>query len=139
MTGLRTVLAALLAALSGQVGPARADCPLDLGHGTGWVVFSEHYMIAFRPEPMHIDVGQPFALLLNVCTKKGNPAELVAIDAQLAERDRHMRAKPVLVPAGEGRYRAENLLLDVPGRWELSIDVRDGRDRERLSHQIILK
>ena len=55
--------------------PALADCPLDLGRGTGWVVFSDHYMIAFRPDPVRIEVGEPFALVLNVCTKGGNPAD----------------------------------------------------------------
>ena len=70
------MLAVLVTAL-----PARADCPLDLGHGTGLVVFSDHYMVAFRPEPLHIEVGEPFSLLFNVCTKADNPGELVAIDA----------------------------------------------------------
>src|SRR4051794_10252874 len=68
-------LLVLLAAL-----PAWADCPLDLGRGTGLVVFSDHYMVAFRPDPIRIEVGEPFALLFNVCTKSNNAAELVAID-----------------------------------------------------------
>ncbi len=48
--------------------PAWANCPLDLGRGTGWVVFSDHYMMAFRSDPLRIEVGEPFALVLNVCT-----------------------------------------------------------------------
>ena len=43
------LLGLLLAFLAGAA-PALADCPLDLGRGTGWVVFSDHYMIAFRPD-----------------------------------------------------------------------------------------
>jgi hypothetical protein len=117
---------------------ALADCPLDLGRGTGWVVFSDQYMVAFRPEPMRIDVGQPFALLLNVCTRKGNPAELVGIEAQM-EEGRPMTVKAALVSVGEGRYRAEDLILNVPGRWELAIDVRSGGESERLTHEIIVK
>jgi hypothetical protein len=135
---LRSALAFIFLLVSTVSTSALADCPLDLGRGTGWVVFSDQYMIAFRPEPMRIDVGQPFALLLNVCTRKGNPAELVAIEAQI-EEGRPMKVKAALVSTGEGRYRAEDLVLDAPGRWELNIDVRAGGDSERLSHEIIVK
>ena len=58
------LLAALLALV--VAFPAWADCPLDLGRGTGIVVFSSHYLVAFRPEPLRIEVGQPFSLLMNV-------------------------------------------------------------------------
>ena len=74
------LLLVLLASL-----PAWADCPLDLGRGTGLVIFSDHYLVAFRPEPLQIEVGEPFSLLFNVCTKSNEPAELVAIDAQMPE------------------------------------------------------
>jgi hypothetical protein len=133
-------LLGLLMALLARAGSAlAADCPLDLGRGTGWVVFSDHYMIAFRPEPMRIEVGEPFALLFNVCTKNGNAAELVAVDAQMPEQKRGMTAKPAIVPAGDGRYRAEGMVFDRSGRWELAIDVRAGEESERLTHEIILK
>ena len=129
----------LLLALFAGAGSALADCPLDLGRGTGWVVFSDHYMIAFRPEPMRIEVGEPFALLFNVCTKNGNPAELVAVEAQMPEQKRGMKVKPTIVSAGDGRYRAEGMVFDMSGRWELAIDVRAGEESERLTHEIILK
>ena len=131
------LLAALITLLIAV--PAWADCPLDLGRGTGIVVFSSHYLIAFRPEPMRIEVGEPFALLFNVCTKNGNAAELVAVDAQMPEQKRGMTAKPAIVPAGDGRYRAEGMVFDRSGRWELAIDVRAGEESERLSHELILK
>lgn len=136
---MRSGLGIVLLLVCALADPAAADCPLDLGRGTGWVVFSDRYMIAFRPDPMHIDVGQPFALLLNVCTRKGNPAELVAVEAQMAEQGNRMKVKPTLVSAGDGRYRAEDLVLDAPGRWELTIDVRSGSESERLTHEIIVK
>jgi hypothetical protein len=119
--------------------PAWADCPLDLGRGTGWVVFSDHYMIAFRPEPMRIEVGEPFALLFNVCTKNGNPAELVAVEATMPEHKHGMNYRPTIVAAGDGRYRAEGMVFHMPGRWEVAIDVRAGEESERLTHEIILK
>ncbi len=119
--------------------PARADCPLDLGRGTGWVVFSGHYMIAFRPDPMVIEVNSPFALIMNVCAKNGQPAELVAVDAQMPEHRHGMNYKTTVVANGEGRYRVDGLVFHMPGRWELNFDVRSGEETERLSHDILLK
>ena len=133
---MRLVLLALGVALA---LPAWADCPLDLGRGTGWVVFSDHYMVAFRPDPMRIEVGEPFALLFNVCTKNGNPAELVAVDATMPDHKHGMNYRPTIVAAGDGRYRAQGMVFHMPGRWELAIDVRAGEESERLTHEIILK
>jgi hypothetical protein len=130
-------LAASLAFLFANA--AWANCPLDLGRGTGWVVFSDHYLIAFRPEPLQLEVGQPFSLLLNVCTKSDRPAELVAVDAQMPEHRHGMNYRPTIVAGVDGRYRVDGLVFHMPGRWELSIDVRAGEESERLTHDFILK
>ena len=130
-------VAALLAVV--LASPAFADCPLDLGRGTGWVVFSNHYMLAFRSDPLRIETGEPFALVLNVCTKNGKPAELVAVDAQMPEHRHGMNYRPSIVAGENGRYRAEGLVFHMPGRWELTFDVRAGEETERLTHDIILK
>jgi len=119
-------------------GEALADCPLDLGHGTGWVVFSEHYMIAFRPDPMHIETNEPVALVLNVCTKDGEAAELVGVAADNLDvkgAEQHLK----IVPGTEGRYRAEGLNLPTIGHWEIDFDVRSGGESERLTHEIVVK
>ncbi|WP_421998956.1 hypothetical protein [Reyranella sp.] len=130
---------ALVAAFVIAALPARADCPLDLGHGTGLVVFSDHYMVAFRPEPLHIEVGEPFSLLFNVCTKRDNPAELVAVDAVMPEHKHGMNYRPTIVSLGEGRFRVDGMIFHMPGRWEISFDVRAGEESERLSHEVIVK
>lgn len=118
--------------------PALADCPLDLGRGTGMIVFSEHFIIAVRPEPMQLEVGEKFALLLNVCSKSGEPAELLSVDAQLDETKAIERA-PAIVPGEDGRYRVEGLVLPAPGAWEVGFNVREGKDVERLTHDISVK
>lgn|SRR5690348_14309107 len=133
---MRWALAVLLLVLSGAA--RAADCPLDLGHGTGIVIFSERYMLALRPEPMHIEVGEPFALLMNVCTKAGEPAELVDVAVTLDEGT--PAAHPRVKPEDNGRYRVEGLMLPKAGSWELAFDVRTGSgDAERLTHDIVLK
>jgi len=129
------LLALLLMLLSSPVWAA--DCPLDLGHGTGIVIFSDRYMLALRPEPMRIEIGQPFTLLMNVCTKAGEQAELVAVDVTLDERTH--AAAPTVQGGESGRYRVEGVMLPKPGRWELAFDVRAGGEVERLTHDIVLK
>jgi hypothetical protein len=142
MTRLPTWLVFL--ALAVVASPAWADCPLDLGHGTGWVVFSQHFMIAFRPDPPRLESGDPLALILNVCTKGGDAAQLVAVevhridDSSPGKPDSAPANAPhlTIVPGVDGRYRAEGLLLTEPGRWEVTFDVRAGADSERLSHEL---
>jgi hypothetical protein len=119
--------------------PAWADCPLDLGRGTGWVVFSEHYMIAFRSDPLHVEVGQPVALVLNVCTKDGEAAELVKVDAQILDDEKQPSQHLRIVAGTDGHYRAEGLSITAPGHWEIAFDVRSADASEQLSHEIIVK
>ena len=135
MRALASVVSLVLAMLA---SPAWADCPLDLGHGVGWVVYSQNYMIAFRPDPSRIEIGEPFALVLNVCTKRGEVAELVGVDAQLSDEGRAPSQHLKIVPGKDGRYRAEGLLLPTAGRWEVAFDVRSAGDSERLTHEIVV-
>jgi hypothetical protein len=128
----------LLAALVLPTMPALADCPLDLGHGTGLVVFSEHFIIAMRPDPMVVEVGEPIALILNVCTKNGDAAELLSVDAQLDEQHALNHA-PKIVPGSDGRYRAEGLTFSAPGSWEVGFDVRSDKFTERLTHGLTVR
>jgi hypothetical protein len=130
--------AALAALILLAASPAFADCPLDLGRGTGIVVFSEHFIIAVRPEPLRMEVGESFALVLNVCSKGGEPAELIGVDAQLDEKN-VIDAAPRIVAGKDGRYRAEGLVLTAPGSWEIGFNVRQGKDVERLTHDIVVK
>lgn len=133
---MRWVIAALLLL---PCAPAwAADCPLDLGHGTGMVIYSDRYMLALRPEPMRIEIGEPFELLMNVCTKAGQPAELVDVVVTLDEGG--PAAKPHVQPEDNGRYRVEGLMLPTAGSWEIAFDVRTGTGEvERLTHDIVLK
>jgi hypothetical protein len=140
---LRRALLLALASIPAVSPAAAADCPLDLGHGTGIVVYSDRYLIAFRPEPLRIEVGQPFMLLVNVCTKRGDAAELVRVDATMPEHKHGMNYAPTLEATGNGRYRVDGLLFHMPGSWEVAFDVRpaDKPDGEiqRLTHDFVVK
>jgi hypothetical protein len=133
--------AALLALLVST--PAWADCPLDLGHGTGVVFYSDKFMIALRPEPIRLEVGQPFMLIMNVCTKGGDAAELVRVDATMPEHKHGMNYAPTVKAGSDGRYRVDGLLFHMPGSWEVAFDVRPlgqaGGEIQRLTHDFVLK
>lgn len=118
--------------------PAWADCPLDLGHGTGLVVFSEHFIIAVRTDPAMVEIDEPIDFVLNVCTKNGDPAELMGVDAQLDEAH-VLDEAPHIVPGADGRYRVENLTFTAAGSWEIGFNVRSDRDVERLTHDLIVR
>ncbi|HSI02321.1 MAG TPA: hypothetical protein VLA02_17100 [Reyranella sp.] len=119
--------------------PALGDCPLDLGHGTGIVIYSERYMLAMRPEPMRLEVGLPFMLLMNVCTRRDEPAELVGVDATMPEHKHGMNYATTIRSNGNGRYRVDGLLFHMPGSWEVAFDVRSGGEIQRLTHDFVLK
>lgn len=111
---------------------------MDLGHGTGWVVFSARYMIAFRPDPLPIEVGEPVSLIMNVCTKSGEVAELVKVGAE--RLDSKMPAQNLKVSGGaNGRYRVDGLSFLAPGRWEIDFSVRSAEGSEELTHEIVVK
>ena len=123
--------------------PSWADCPLDLGHGTGVVFYSDQYMIALRPEPFRIEVGQPFMLIMNVCTKSGDAAELVRVEATMPEHKHGMNYAPTIKGLGEGRYRVDGMLFHMPGNWEVAFDVRPADkpsvETQRLTYDFVLK
>jgi hypothetical protein len=129
----------LVAALLVNPFARAADCPMDLGHGTGWVVFSEHYMIAFRPDPMQVEVGEPVSLLMNVCTKAGEAAELVSVGAQFVGDDELPSQHLELSGGALGRYRGEGLSFPEPGAWEIEFNVRSPDGSEELTHELIVR
>ena len=47
-----------------------------------------------------------------------------------------MNYQALVTPQSPGRYRAEGLLLHMPGRWDLLFEVRGGGKTDRLTHSI---
>jgi hypothetical protein len=136
---MRKLVASVFCLVALVNSSARADCPMDLGHGTGWVVFSQHYMIAFRPDPMQVEVGEPVSLIMNVCTKAGDAAELVGVGAQAVDDAKSPGQHLTLSGGTDGRYRAEGLSFPTPGYWEIEFDVRSPGESEELTHEIMVK
>lgn len=123
---VRPHVAALIAAALCDVAQA---CELPGGAR----LESPSYTLAFRPVPEDIVVGAHFALEYAVCAKPGAaPPGLVGVDARMPAHRHGMNYRPSVHALGDGRFRAEGLLLHMPGQWQLIFHA----GRERLVHDI---
>ncbi len=88
---------------------------------------SPRYIVAFRPQAAPA-VGQLFALDLALCAKSGALPQRIQVDAHMPAHRHGMNYRPSLIPVADGVYRAEGLMLHMPGRWEFLFDLSaDGR------------
>lgn len=122
---------AALAAACAPLAAAAAGCGDALGAGAR-VAASPRYEVAFRADPAGVAVSRHFALDVVVCPKAGAalPAAL-AVDAVMPAHGHGMNYVPGVAPAGPGRWRAEGLLLHMPGAWEFRFDLSGPAGRER--------
>jgi hypothetical protein len=111
-------------------GPLHAACGEVLGSGA-WHAASPRYDVAFRPEPA-VAVSRHFALDIVVCPKAGAPRPATLdVDAVMPAHRHGMNYRPSVTATAPGRWRAEGLLLHMPGAWEFRFDVGTGGDTER--------
>ena len=116
--------------LGGAAAPAVAAA---CGDGLPLRAAGAGYTVAFAPQPAKVVVGQHFRLDAVVCAEPGQPAATaLKVDADMPAHRHGMNYRPSLKALGNGRYRADGLLLHMPGRWRLSFVF--GRDR--LSHEV---
>ena len=125
---MRALLVALLA-----VAPVATAC--ELPGGEAKKVQSAHYLVLYRTQPASLKVGQHFAIEFAVC-----PApESVRVDATMPEHKHGMNYRPAVTATGEGRYRAEGLMLHMAGKWELVFEARSKDSVERAVQVIRLE
>jgi hypothetical protein len=125
---MRHLLVALLLAT-----PAAWAC--ELPGGEARKVQSAHYLVLYRTQPAPLKVGQHFAVEFAVC-----PApESVRVDAWMPEHRHGMNYRPTVTATGEGRYRAEGLMLHMAGKWELIFEARAKDSVERVAQTIRLE
>ncbi len=121
-------LALLLSAAAGA-----GACPLAGADGER--LQAGAVSLAWRAVPKTITVGTPFVLQLRACPAD---AQLVALDATMPEHRHGMNYKPSLQPQGAGRWRAEGLLWQMSGRWQLRFDVQQGDTKHTLTRDVTL-
>ena len=127
---MRCLLFVLLAAAATA---ARGAC--DLPGGEAQKIQAARHLVLYRTKPVPLKVGEHFALEFAVC-----PApDLVRVDARMPEHRHGMNYRPTVAPLGDGRYRAEGLMLHMAGHWELVFEVRSGGKTERIAQSIRLE
>ena len=124
----RAVLFGFLATVTG----AQA---CDLPGGEAQEIRSAHYIVLYRTQPAPLKVGRHFSVEFAVC-----PApESARVDAGMPEHKHGMNYRPTVTAAGEGRYRADGLMLHMAGKWELVFELRAKDSVERLAQVIRLE
>ncbi|PJI39179.1 hypothetical protein [Ferrovibrio sp.] len=123
------IIAALCLGLISAPAWACADIPAQARQ-----VQAAQFRLIVTPVPAPIPLNKPFALDIRLCD--GRMAEfpqLTAVDARMPAHRHGMNYKPALTKIDWGHYRAEGLLLHMPGNWEFSFDFTGAGKRERLT------
>src|SRR5258705_13857874 len=77
---------------------------------------SQNYVVAYRASP---EVGKHFSLEIAACAKPGGkPPAALKLDAQMPEHRHGMNYSPSLKQLAPGHWRAEGLMVHMPGKWE---------------------
>ncbi len=98
------------------------------------------YRVAWEPVGGVFPDAEPFAIAIEVERVDGRDLGgdvALAADAEMPHHGHGMNLVPVVKPSpGRGRFIAEGMLLHMPGRWIVAIDVEEGGVAER-AHWII--
>jgi hypothetical protein len=133
---MRAPLLLLLLALA---GPVLADdsCGAALDPRVRHVIGAPTLQLAYVPQPAPLASGRHFGLDIVVCPRAGTPLPVaLRVDADMPAHRHGMNYRATVRVLGDGRYRAEGLMLHMPGRWRLLFDVSaDGR-LQRLVHEV---
>jgi hypothetical protein len=125
---MRALLAALLTA-----GSAATAC--ELPGGDAQKIQAARTLVLYRTQPAPLKVGQHFVLEFAVCPTP----ESVRVDASMPEHRHGMNYRPTVTATGEGRYKAEGLMLHMAGKWELVFEVRTKDSVERIAQVVVLE
>jgi cytochrome c peroxidase len=98
---------------------------------------SPRYVLAYKAEALA--VAKHFSVDVAICPKAGQPeAQALKVDAHMPEHRHGMNYAPVVKALGRGRWRAEGLMLHMPGRWEFVFEVRAAGATDRLANTIFV-
>ncbi len=92
------------------------------------------YVVRWEPVDGMIPDAEPFAIRCEVRRADGKAlAKDVSVlaDAEMPHHGHGMNLVPTVAPAGAGKFLATGMLLHMPGRWVIAIDVEEGGIAER--------
>jgi hypothetical protein len=121
--------------------PAHAACGDTLAQPGRALIAADDVQLAFAPSIWPLPVGEPFALQIELCAGRSGEGALPAllqVDADMPAHRHGLNYRLTLrqtgMAAGPDRhlYRAEGLLLHMPGRWRLLFDIGPAQAPRRL-------
>jgi hypothetical protein len=131
------IAAALAGSAPAGAAAAAADCGSSLDAKTRLVARAATQTVAFAPRPAPLQVGRHFALDIVVCAREGAaPAAALRVDADMPAHRHGMNYRPTVQPLAEGRWRADGLMLHMPGRWRISFDLDVAGGSERVAVEV---
>lgn len=99
------------------------------------------WMVAWRPLVLNLPVSEPFSAEIRLARADGSPTDAgikVFLDAEMPHHGHGMNVVPRVTRRGDV-WLVEGILMHMPGRWELSIDVIDGDETERSQWTVQLE
>ena len=105
--------------------------------GDARYIKGSNFSLAWRVEPAPLKLGEFFSVVISACGAE--PVSRLRVDATMPAHQHGMNYLPSVVAEGGGRFRADGLLLHMPGRWEFAFDVADAKAREVLRATVDLR
>jgi hypothetical protein len=95
--------------------------------------------VAYRWEPRDLKVGRFFSAEVIACRPRASVTR-IALEATMPAHGHGMNYLPKATEIAPGRFRFTGLMLHMPGRWQLTIDLYDGNKLvRRLTRDLDLK
>ncbi len=132
--GLASLMASFMASFLAPPAHAAA-CGDTLPQPGRAVIAADGLQLAHAPTRWPLAPDRPFALEIALCeAATGAPADvaLLQVDADMPAHRHGLNYRVALQQVGPGRYRAEGLLLHMPGRWRLLFDLGPVQAPRRL-------
>jgi len=131
-----TVALALIAGSYASIAGAADGCMLA-GDGRRAQNAASTQTIVYRFAPAELKTDRHFSLLIETCPLSA-AAELL-VEATMPAHRHGMNYKPTVTREGPGRWRADGLLLHMPGEWQFRFDIREDGRTERLTDTLVVK
>lgn len=126
------MIARLLLACALLAAPAFAAAQACAGPVGAQRVESQRFTLYYTTVPA-ISLNKHFGMDITVCPKAGvtGPVQL-RVDARMPAHQHGMNYKPFVKSTAPTQFKAEGLLLHMPGHWELVFEVEAGGRSDKL-------
>ena len=130
-------IAALVLLLAAGAAQAAGECAARLKPARAMQAERDGYTVAFAPRPAPLATGRHFALDIAVCPPAGGAAlRSLQVDADMPAHKHGMNYRASVAPRSAGLYRAEGLMLHMPGRWRFLFDLQLDDRTLQLAHEV---